>query len=106
MKENLDLIEQICGTKAPNEELIEIASDPNFVFTNDPSFTTLNLFDIDGNIINVNSWIECAHYVNGGWTSSYYSGIKSDLIFLLIVISYSIGYFLFKKRKILIKNDR
>ena len=45
MKENLDLIEQICGTKAPNEELIEIASDPNFVFTSDPSFTTLNLWN-------------------------------------------------------------
>tara|TARA_B100000902_G_scaffold27360_1_gene32939 strand:+ start:1173 stop:1496 length:324 start_codon:yes stop_codon:yes gene_type:complete len=107
MEENLKLIEAICGIKAPNQELIEIASDPNFVFNNDPQFMSLTLFDVDGNIVNVNSWIECAHYVNGGWTSAYYSGMKSDFIFLLIVIGYSIGYFLFKKRKkVVIKNVR
>ena len=57
------------------------------------------LFDVDGNIINVNSWIECAHYVNGGWNSAYYSGIKSELIFLSITIFYSFGYFVYKKRR-------
>ena len=71
MKENLDLIEQICGIKPVDQELIEISSNPNYIFDNDPSFPSLRLFDVDGNIINVNSWIECAHYVNGGWSSSY-----------------------------------
>ena len=27
---------------------------------------------VDGNIVNVNSWIECAHYVNGGWDNINY----------------------------------
>ena len=57
MEEKLKLIEQNCGTKPVNEELIEIGSDPNFVFLNDPDFPTLRLFDIEDNIINVNSWI-------------------------------------------------
>ena len=67
MEENLDLIINVCGNQPENQELVEIGSDPNFVFQNDPNFTTLRLFDVEGNIINVNSWIECAHYVNGGW---------------------------------------
>ena len=99
MKEKLDLIQQICGIKPVDQELIEISSDPNFIFDNDPNFPSLRLFDVDGNIINVNSWIECAHYVNGGWNSAYYSGIKSELIFLSITIFYSFGYFVYKKRK-------
>ena len=103
MEENLDLIEQICGIKPVDQELIEISSNPNFIFDNDPNFPSLRLFDVDGNIINVNSWIECANYVNGGWNSAYYSGIKSELIFLSITIFYSFGYFFYKKRK-LIKN--
>ncbi len=99
MKENLDLIEEICGIKPVDQELIEISSSPNYIFDNDPSFPSLRLFDVDGNIINVNSWIECAHYVNGGWNSAYYSGIKSELIFLSITIFYSFGYFLYKNRR-------
>ena len=35
MKENLDLIISICGDQPSNQELIEIGSDPNFVFQND-----------------------------------------------------------------------
>ena len=57
MKENLDLIEQICGIKPVDQELIEISSNPNFIFDNDPNFPSLRLFDVEGNIINVNSWI-------------------------------------------------
>ena len=26
--------------------------------------------DVENNVIHVNSWIECAQYVNGGWTNS------------------------------------
>jgi len=104
MEENLDLIEEACGTKPIYQDLIQVTNDPNFVFINDPNFPALRLFDIDGNVINVNSWIECANYVNGGWTSTYYSGMKSELIFLVLVISYSFGYFISKKRS-LIKNN-
>ena len=96
MKENLDLIISICGDQPSNQELIEIGSDPNFVFQNDPDFITLKLFDIEGNIINVNSWIECAHYVNGGWSLSYNAGISGDVVVLGIVSIYAFTYLLFK----------
>ena len=105
MKENLDLIISICGDQPSNQELIEIGSDPNFVFLNDPEFSTMRLFDIDGNIINVNSWIECAHYVNGGWLSTYNEGLSGNLLLLsivtLITSSYLlIRYFKFNKKSI------
>ena len=96
MKENLDLIISICGDQPSNQELIEIGSDPNFVFQNDPNFITLKLFDIEGNIINVNSWIECAHYVNGGWSLSYNAGISGDVAVLGIVSIYAFTYLLLK----------
>ena len=96
MKENLDLIISICGDQPSNQELIEIGSDPNFVFQNDPDFITLRLFDVEGNIINVNSWIECAHYVNGGWSLSYNAGISGDVAVLGIVSIYAAGYLLLK----------
>ena len=47
----------------------KIANNPNFVFTPDASFDIKVLYDLDGNVINVNSWLECANYVNGGWFS-------------------------------------
>ncbi len=96
MKENLDLIISICGNQPSDQELIEIGSDPNFVFQNDPGFMTLKLFDIEGNIINVNSWIECAHYVNGGWGLSYNAGISGDVAVLGIVSIYAFTYLLLK----------
>ncbi len=92
MEEKLNLIEQNCGAKPANEELIEIGSDPNFVFQNDPNFQTLRLFDVQDNIINVNSWIECAHYVSGGWSVNPASNMSGDLLFLLIIIGITISY--------------
>ncbi len=96
MKENLELIISICGDQPYNQELIEIGNDPNFVFENNPDFITLRLFDIEGNIINVNSWIECAHYVNGGWSLSYNAGISGDVAVLGIVSIYAVSYLLLK----------
>ena len=100
MEDNLNLIEQNCGTKPQNQELVEIGSDPNFVFVNDPEFNTLILFDVDGNIVNVNSWIECAHYVNGGWLSTYNSGPSGSLILLSITVLISSIYLFFRYLKI------
>tara|TARA_Y100000992_G_scaffold280741_1_gene228017 strand:+ start:428 stop:751 length:324 start_codon:yes stop_codon:yes gene_type:complete len=96
MEKNLDLIESICGAKPETQELIEIGSDPNFVFQNDISFSALRLYDVEGNIINVNSWIECAHYVNGGWRSTYNYGIQGDLFVFGIVVLCTIGYISYK----------
>ena len=68
MEENLSNIESQCGIKPIETELIEIGSDPNFVFVPDPEFDQLTLFNSDGTTINVNSWTECSHYVAGGWS--------------------------------------
>ena len=97
MKDNLVLIENNCGLKPADQELIEIGSDPNFVFVNDPAFTTLRLFDVEGNIINVNSWIECAHYVNGGWSNLSPSTVPGDMIIFSGLVMTTILYIILKK---------
>ena len=63
-------IKNICGDLGDIKELAGIKNNPNFVFENDPNFETVLLYDVEGNLINVNSWLECANYVNGGWTNS------------------------------------
>ena len=35
-----------------------------------PILRLFTLFDPEGNIINVNSWLECVHYLKGGWYGS------------------------------------
>ena len=37
------IVEQFCGLKPVNFEPVDIASDPNFVFENDPNFPAVNL---------------------------------------------------------------
>ena len=54
----------ICGESELIPDFEAIGNNPNFVFENDPNFETLQLFDFDGNVVNVNS-IECANYING-----------------------------------------
>jgi len=98
MKENIVKIERICGLKPFDQELIEIGSDPNFVFENDPLFTAIRLFDAEANIINVNSWIECAHYVNGGWSQSNFQ-TSGDIVFLSITLVLFASYLIFRFNK-------
>ena len=86
METNLEIIEQNCGNQQENQEFFIVGNDPNFVFENDPNFETLRLFDVEGNIINVNSWFECANYVNGGWSINYNS-FSGDLFFFTLVTS-------------------
>ncbi len=95
MEENLITIERICGSRPLDQELVEIGNDPNFIFENDPSFIAIRLFDADGNIINVNSWIECAHYVNGGWSQDNFE-VGGDVLFLSITLFLFAGYFIFR----------
>lgn len=81
-------IELICGKSNLVPNFDEINNNPNYVFSNDPNFDSVRLFDINNNVVNVNSWIECAHYVNGGWTNNFfdfYSGEKT-LFFTITII--------------------
>jgi hypothetical protein len=82
--------EQHCGVKPNFIEPFDPGNNPDFVFENDPNFETVVLYDVDGNIVNVNSWIECAHYVKGGWSNStfnYFEGDKFLAFSLVIAIS-------------------
>lgn len=95
MSENSS-VTNICGLPAEGQALPNIGSDPNYVFVNDPEFTTVRLFDLDGNIINVNSWIECAHYVQGGWSSNQQNLVNSEMTIFYILSGILTSYFLYK----------
>ena len=85
-------IYEICGESDLLPELENIKNDPNYVFQPDPTFTSINLFNELGNIITVNSWIECANYVNGGWlnrvieTTNYERNLFFGLISIILII--------------------
>ena len=85
----------ICGESDLKPDFEAIGNNPNFVFENDPNFETVRLFDSAGNIVNVNSWLECANYVNGGWSASMnvFSNYEERLFLILLTISISLLFF-------------
>jgi len=84
-------IERICGLSDYIPDFEAIGNNPNYVFTNDPNYLTVQLLDSNGSVINVNSWIECANYVNGGWSDNLKTFINYEkyLFFVLIVATFS-----------------
>ena len=98
MEKNLDDVMDSCGIAPEGISYFDPGNDPNFVFKKDPTFEIVTLYDVDGNIANMNSWFECAHYVNGGWSSAQilnYQGDKVLFISILIAAAVSsIFYFL------------
>lgn len=100
-----DAINAICGDRPENFVVPDIGNDPNFVFESDPTFDVRILYDIEGNVINVNSWLECYWYVKGGWSNSLYNAInyEQNLFFVLLIIV--IGFFIYKSKKIRIKKN-
>ena len=86
----------ICGD-GPLAEIELIGNDPNFVFVNDVNFPTVVLYNDQGSVINVNSWLECANYVNGGWTN-YFSDFFNGEIIYFSLVSASFLIYLIRKR--------
>tara|TARA_B100002019_G_C21151500_1_gene538497 strand:- start:203 stop:511 length:309 start_codon:yes stop_codon:yes gene_type:complete len=70
----------ICGDYPENFEKLEILSDANFVFENDPEYNTVQLFDKNENTVYVNSFVECEHYVVGGWDQNSTIILEAELI--------------------------
>lgn len=60
-------VEDICGEYPINYVSPEIGNNPNYIFVSDPNFQIKKIQDEVGNIVYVNSFIECEHYVLGGW---------------------------------------
>ena len=60
-KENYLAVElqDICGDYPEDFERVDIANNSNYIFVNDPNFTSTKLWDIEGNTVFVNSFIEC-----------------------------------------------
>jgi len=85
-------ITEICGNSEIIPDFEMIGNDPTFIFTPDPSFNVIALFDSAGNTINVNSWLECANYVNGGWSTSIsaFSNYEEYLFSILSIVSISL----------------
>ena len=52
------IIKKICGDSEITFDLESIASNPNFVFTPDENYQSLTLYNTEGGVINVNSWLE------------------------------------------------
>jgi hypothetical protein len=63
--ENTKII-SICGPSPTNFTPVN-PTDSTFVFLNDPAFPALNLYDFFGRGATVNSFQECAYYVQEGW---------------------------------------
>ena len=84
-------IERICGLSDYIPDFEAIGNNPNFVFTNDPNYLAVRLLDSNGSVINVNSWIECANYVNGGWSDNLKTFINYEkyLFFVLLIATFS-----------------
>ena len=82
-------IEKICGLSDYILDFEAIGNNPNFVFEKDPNFLSVKLYSIDGSVIDTNSWIECANYVNGGWLASPsdFLNLERNLFFILSFIT-------------------
>ena len=98
-----DNIKIICGNSGSFQMLEKIGNDPNYIFEKDPNFEVLTLFNENGQIINVNSWLECANYVNGGWISNKIDLINGEKILFLICCFFISLYYI---RKLIFKNKR
>jgi len=90
----MSLLSDICGETPENFVKENILSNPDFVFINDPSYPARTLYDVEGNKVTVNSFIECENYFSGGWS---YNPIQfQENLSQLILISF-VALFLFIK---------
>ena len=85
---------EICGLVPINYSRKNLNSD-NIVFQNDPDFNPINLYDFWGNLVTVNSFEECQHYVEGGWYIDKLTMIDIfQIVFLLLIISFLVYKFI------------
>ena len=107
MSNNNDTVERLCGEYPEGFEPLNLESNPNFVFTNDPDYEVVNLYDFDENTVSVNSFIECEHYVSGGWSFTpeqrnetfYHNSLLFIAVLLITVGTIYLYKFSFKNGK-------
>ena len=87
-------IEDLCGVYPTGFIKEDISSDPNYVFVNDPAYSARPLYDSEGNIVFVNSFIECEHYVSGGW--GYSISENTEILLHQFLFIGVVGLFIFQ----------
>ena len=96
----MTVVTNICGETPENFLRVDISSNPNYVFINDPNYNAKQLFDSEGNTVFVNSYNECQHYVTGGWdytpAKNTELGMQDSLLYVIVVLL----VFTFFKKKI------
>jgi len=99
----MSVVESFCGAYPDGFVKTDIASDPNYVFVNDSDYGSVQLFNSEGSTIFVNSFIECEHYVTGGWEFTRIQTLEVSLQnYLLIFVIAMIGLrFVIKKLKVI-----
>ena len=89
----MSVVESFCGEYPDGFVKTDIASDPNYVFVNDSDYGSVQLFNSEGSTIFVNSFIECEHYVTGGWELRILSRSSTSTIFWRTILKL-LWYFL------------
>ena len=94
-----DIVTKICGNYPENFSPASVDSNPNYVFQNDSTYSPVQLFDIEQNTVFVNSYVECQHYVLGGWDFTPIKNLETDLqTSLLYVMIFLIAVTFFKRK--------
>lgn len=98
-----ELVIKFCGQYPLDYVKIDILNDSNFIFKNDPLYDSVKLFDWENNTVTVNSFIECEHYVLGGWDYDYIVEteylLQNTFFGLFIFMGAVFWYFNYKKMK-------
>ena len=99
-------ITELCGETPENYIKEDISSNPNYVFTPDPNFEPKLLYDSESNTVLVNSFVECEHYVSGGWgfeplknSELIMQNILTVTVVIFIFITYLTKWFFSKRKK-------
>ena len=87
-----DRIKSVCTDTPSRNALDKIIDDPNFIFETEVGFDPITLFDIEGNSVLVRSVLECAHYINGGWTTEIPSKIDYFSIVVITILLTTLIY--------------
>ena len=89
----------LCGNYPENFEKADVLSDPNYVFENDSSYQAVQLYDNELNSVFVNSFVECEHYVLGGWDNSptQFNEISYHNSYSIMLVGALVVRFLLKK---------
>jgi len=88
---------ELCGEIPSNFEKVDFSCNPNFVFENDPVFTAKQLFDEEGNTVFVNSFVECEHYVTGGWEFSPLKNYEVQMLDMMLYVVIALLVFTYSK---------